>query len=1085
MAESARHMRALLTLSLRAPEPQRVAAEQELQQLQQSPVSAPFLAAVLELSVAVPGADGEPTNVALLREVDDDTRLLACLWLKHYLKRQWKSKDNTLGDAERQHARRVLLFAALREPNDTIALHLALIIAQIARAEFPAQWPFDELFPPMLQVLQRSVAAGGDGDVREEKRNLDVVHRLIKELATRRLMVHRKQFAVLAVDVLTLLLQFWKTSASKTMELMWQQFQVLSQAAAPDAAAQAQSYLTVSGAERLAVVLRTVKVLSTLMLNAFRDLAALQNGELIRSTLVEFYNQLENMAKFRNALCNDAGALANLEPVVVLVDKCMHRIAAIVVEIQKSYPIEFREYLPPFLTLFWEILQSSAPRTMAPMSTTALPLPERLQIAALQFFANVLGCRLYKNESLSTSSSRIITKVITASGSVELTDKMVLEAQSAVQGFFSVESENRFETLLELVVIRYMRLSAKDFEDWQNDPEGFCNISESLTAQESVRACAENLFLTLLQNFPQEVIPGLTTMTAIVSSYLQELSARGQSAAADDEQRIVDTDAVLLAIGLGCYDLHECFEFEPWFLSNVVPILANPDLSIGCIRGLPVLRFRIVWLVSCWLAQLSAELRPPLYDVLLSEAVFVPAADAALKLRVVQTLESMVNDWGFEVDPFAPFMSRALQCLFAFFPQAEESDSKMKILSCLEAIVQAFGVGIISFANVISSPLPAMWAEESEASNLVRGMILQLLAKLLSTINEDQSIARSNESAADVQALVGMCLQVIRFATDISNTDEVFLMENGLDLWLNSLNISPWYNEELHAVFGNALRLMERDYEHVKVVLSILERYVQLGDGRFWEVYHDPVMAMLGNVIGNVRAEASQQLAGVTEVIICRHPIELLGNCFPLVKTMIAACLSFHRKDPQCEPDGVIASYLSVIALLMMKSYETCLVHVFENDQTVLLAVVEVMLKVFFTVGSSPLTTARRKVWAVALCSALSLLNEQMLAKAGEVFEVCVDVMEAEQMDSEERARANESSSQDENGGGRGVFRAYRALQSQQPRCGTDVETAVRAVDVKVVAVTRVVEISSRLGKAGFEHFLESIDSSVLDKLKA
>ena len=53
MANDVSRLRALLTQSLRAPEPQRSAAEKELQQLQRCAITAPFLAAVLEMCVAL------------------------------------------------------------------------------------------------------------------------------------------------------------------------------------------------------------------------------------------------------------------------------------------------------------------------------------------------------------------------------------------------------------------------------------------------------------------------------------------------------------------------------------------------------------------------------------------------------------------------------------------------------------------------------------------------------------------------------------------------------------------------------------------------------------------------------------------------------------------------------------------------------------------------------------------------------------------------------------------------------------------------------------------------------------------------
>ncbi|ETL26980.1 hypothetical protein L916_19429, partial [Phytophthora nicotianae] len=1071
MAGDVARMRELLALSLRAPEPQRSAAENDLQQLQKAPITAPFLAALLDMCVAVPNAEGTPRNLAQLASEDADVRLLAVLWLKHFLKAQWRARKatNLLSDEERAHVRGVLLFASLHEPQQTVALHLALIVATIARAEFPTQWSFDTLFPMMIQPLRR---LNGVVDLSRERRGVDVCYRVVKELAARRLMQHRKQFAILSVELLPLLLQYWTATATQLNSFLQSQGVAADQTNNEKTATIATALMT-TGAEQLNVLVTTTKIISTMLLNAFRDLSALQNGELMRSALVEFYNQLEKLVKFRQAFVGDAGA-ADVEEAIQTLDKCMHRIAAIVVGVQNSYPMEFREYLPPYLTLFWNVLTA-----FASVNMTVLPSPRRLQIDALQFFANVLSCRLYKNESLSgpDGTTRVITKVITATGDVALTDAMVLEAQTAVQTFFT-QTENRFASMLNLVVMHYMTLTAKDLDEWQSDPEAYCTLMESLTAKESVRACAENVFLTLVQNFPDQTIPALTQITSSASSYLVELG-RGLISAGDD-RHILEMDAVLLAIGLGCYDLHDCFEFEPWFLTNLVPILVNQDPAVGSFHGLPVLRFRIVWLVSCWLAQLSANVRPPLYDSLLNPSASFHQADAdvALKLRVIQTLESMVNDWGFEHDAFAPFLPRALECLFAFFPQADESESKMKVLGCLEAIIQACGAQIVSFCHQISAPLPALWTNESDASNLVRGKILQLMAKLLSSVKEAPSV-----ETGSVQTLLDMCVQVVRFATDVSNPDEVFLMESGLELWNETLEVSTVYTEELHQLFGNALRLMERDYEHVVLVLSLLEHYLRLGKAQFWQAYHSNVSGLLQSVIGNVKAEASLQIAQVTEIIVATVPIDQVTVFLPVVKTMVEACISFQQGEAKHEPDSVLAGYLSVVARLMMINLDFTLKNLLVNDHAVLLVLVDAMLKLFYTVGSSPLTLLRRKVWALALCSTLMLMEQPLLEKTGQILEICVEVIEDEQ--EEQRLKQAAAANSDEDGARSGVYRAFQAHHRNQQQAPNEEDAPVLALDLKGFVCERLNDIAAKLGSGAFDQLLQTVDSSVLRKLRS
>jgi hypothetical protein len=110
------------------------------------------------------------------------------------------------------------------------------------------------------------------------------------------------------------------------------------------------------------------------------------------------------------------------------------------------------------------------------------------------------------------------------------------------------------------------------------------------------------------------------------------------------------------------------------------------------------------------------------------------------------------------------------------------------------------------------------------------------MAKLLASVKEAQkSSSDVRVDSGSVPTLLDMCVQVVRYATDVANPDEVFLMESGLELWNKTLEVSTVYTEEFHVLFGNVLHLMERDYEHVALVLTLLEQYVRLGKAQFWQ----------------------------------------------------------------------------------------------------------------------------------------------------------------------------------------------------------------------------------------------------------
>lgn len=1055
-------MRELFVQSLRAVEPQRSAAQDDLQQLQNAPITAPILGTVLDMCLKVPNADGTPCNLGQPDSEDSNVRLLAVIWLKQYLKGQWRaSKERSLLlDEERAHIRSALLLAALHEPQETVALHLSLIVAMIARVDFPTQWSFDGLFPIMLQPLECLKEAA---DPIRNQRSVNLCYRVVKELAAKRLMQHRKQFAMLSMEMLPLLMQFWSMTATELNDVLQTQGQAATQTNNEKVATIALSLLT-KGVIQLNVLSTATKLISTMLLNAFRDLAALQSGEVMRSVFIEFYNQLERLVRFRQALSvlieNPSGfALTSDSKIIVLaLDKCMHRIAVTILGVQKAYPIEFREHLQPYLSFFWNVCHVFA---MAPAHAS----PRQLQIDALQYFANVLACRLYKIRDMSgpRCSTQIISKVITATGDVALTNAILFEAQTEINAFFT-QVDNRFASLLKMMVMPYMVLNDKDLAEWRSEPEAFYTVMESLTAQESVRACAENVFLTLVQNYSEQTISALIQMTSDASTYLVDLG-RERPMYANTDRRVLDIDAVLVAIGLSCYDLHDCFEFEPWFLTNLVPILVHPDTTVGSFEGLPILRFRIVWLVSCWLAQLSASVRPPIYDALLNLTTFMHEAnaDVALKLRIIQTLESMLNDWGFEYDAFSPFLARSLECLFALFQQVNESESKMKVLGCLESIIQACGAHIVSFCRQIIAILPALWENESDASNLVRGKVLQLMAKLLSSVNE----VPSGEEAGGVEALPRMCVQVIRYATDVLNPDAVFLIEGGLQLWKVTLEVSTMYTEELHVLFGSALRLMERDCEHIVLVLNLLERYLLLGNIQFWQAYHAPISQLFLIVFANVKAEASLLIASVAERIIKTIPTNQLATFSPVVKTMAESCINYKRGRANQERDSVIGGYLSVVARLMVTSLDFSL-NTCCNDLAVLLELANVMLRLFYTVGSSSLTPLQRKVWALALLSTLTLKEHSFLDKTGQILDLCAEVIDEEQ----EITAAVDS---DKSGGQVGVF-CYKQQPIEQDAC-------ILALDLKSFVCKQLNALASNLGSSHFDNLLQTVDASVIRKL--
>jgi hypothetical protein len=95
----------------------------------------------------------------------------------------------------------------------------------------------------------------------------------------------------------------------------------------------------------------------------------------------------------------------------------------------------------------------------------------------------------------------------------------------------------------------------------------------------------------------------------------------------------------------------------------------------------------MVFVCACTFHSLFFQVRIPLYEALLHLLVASgsPASlhdDISVKISAVQTIESLVNDWGFEKEAFLPFFPHAIDVLYALIvhPRIQTTETRLKIL---------------------------------------------------------------------------------------------------------------------------------------------------------------------------------------------------------------------------------------------------------------------------------------------------------------------------------------------------------------------------------------------------------------------
>ncbi|KAG8467413.1 hypothetical protein KFE25_000729 [Diacronema lutheri] len=158
----------------------------------------------LEAAQTRPGAVAALLDALEAPGLAPDAALLAVLCAKHAIDRRWApsrlagargGEAEPIGGEEKAATRARLLRIATDARDERVAAHGALALARVARAD-GASGEHAGLLPALL-----GAAARPDADA--AARGLRALHRVVKELASRRLLPHKREFCALAPALAT------------------------------------------------------------------------------------------------------------------------------------------------------------------------------------------------------------------------------------------------------------------------------------------------------------------------------------------------------------------------------------------------------------------------------------------------------------------------------------------------------------------------------------------------------------------------------------------------------------------------------------------------------------------------------------------------------------------------------------------------------------------------------------------------------------------------------------------------------------------------------------------------------------------
>uniref|UniRef100_A0A8C1T3K6 Importin-11 n=1 Tax=Cyprinus carpio TaxID=7962 RepID=A0A8C1T3K6_CYPCA len=454
-----------------------------------------------------------------------------------------------------------------------------------------------------------------------------------------------------------------------------------------------------------------------------------------------------------------------------------------------------------------------------------------------------------------------------------------LEAHKIKTAFFT------HQTLTEIgrrLVSKYFLLTEEELTMWEEDPESFA-VEETGgdSWKYSLRPCTEVLFLDIFHNYSQ-------TLTPVLLEMVQNL--QGPSNVEDPVQMLMK-DAVYNAVGLAAYELFDNVDFDQWFKNQLLG-----ELQISHNRY-KLIRRRVIWLIGQWISvKFKPELRPLLYEVILS---LMQDPDLVVRIETATTLK--LDILSSETEQFLPYLESIFSLLFQLLQQVNECDTKMQVLHVISCVIERVSIQIRPYAGCLVQYLPILW-KQSEEHNMLRCAILTTLIHLIQGLG------------AESKNLYPFLLPVIQLSTDVSQPPHVYLLEDGLELWLVTLENSPAITPELLRIFQNMSALLELSSENVRTCFQIINAYIYLSATDFLQNYAEALCRSFCELLRDITTEGQVQVLKVVEIAIKVSPV-LGSHMFqPLLPAVLRGIVEGERYPV------VMSTYLGVTGRILLQN---------------------------------------------------------------------------------------------------------------------------------------------------------------------
>ncbi|XP_012282091.1 importin-11 [Orussus abietinus] len=596
-------------------------------------------------------------------------------------------------------------------------------------------------------------------------------------------------------------------------------------------------------------------------------------------------------------------------------DKFIIHLTKVLVGVLEMHPFCYVELIPASLEFSVYYCFTEAGQALA---------FERFIIQCLNLVKSILMCTKY------TQSKKI----------EETRCTLALRAHQLREEFFTAE------TLTEIcsrLVTHYFQLTSVDLELWDTDPENFAIDDAGESWKYSLRPCTESVFHAIFHHYKNVLI---SVVVDLMQHHYQPVDPNNLHA-------ILLKDAVYNAVGLAASDLYDQVNFDQWFSTTL-----KQELKVRS-NNYRIIRRRVCWLIGRWAeVKLSVQLRPELYKLMVE--ALNPEEDLGVRLAASDALKIAMDNLEFKTEDFSPYLEPAFSQLFSLLKEVNKCDTKMHVLYLLSFMVERVGSGIKPHVNALSTYLPLLW-QQSEEHDMLRCAIVSTLVQLEKALRSDSAVLKP------------LVISVIAMSCDMNRDGHVYLLEDGLELWLVLLENTSEATPAIMDLFRNMPPLLESSTENLRLCLYIIQAYVLLSPQEFLGEWGAVIVDTLRSLVGDLRSEGIVMVMRVFET--CLRALSQQGP--QLMKPLLFKIFKGVYEGE--EHPMVMLMYLSIMARVLLSSKDVFVQVVGElsrdiqanGNDTSEEVVLNRMVHMWLNRMPAMIEPERRKLLALALCSLL------------------------------------------------------------------------------------------------------------------